>query len=396
MHATLGSILRDRRLWTGPFPWTLLALVVLNALVVVWKKDLETERRDNLLLHPGPVVPGAGEPPPRFDKSVGENLGEFWSFIPDARRQPLVVVSGMSQMYAINDARAGDEIIAERLDDALHSDGIRAFGLAAPNLNNEEALLYLVASSLAPETHPDVFVYGLCFDKFRNVDVRGALLEFLRGRPAVQASLREACEGASTRFPMACSKVTATLDGLSTARGASASERKDEDLESKIRAAAARAVPMVDSRKDLNVAAQMLAYSARNRALGIKSSTKRPIIRSRYELNQQLLELIVDVARRRDVRLALYIIPFNRIAENPYVPEEYESFKRWAEALAKSNGIAFANFETIVDARDWGLSNGEPDYKHFRAEGHARTAGAILEAFGPLFRSSPTRGRAGP
>src|SRR4051812_19570482 len=174
IHRSLPSILTDRRLWTGSLPFTLAILAALNVGIASWKVDLEARRRANLLLTP-PAPSAEGGPAPRYDWSSGERLGAFWRFIPDARQAPLVVLTGMSQMYAINQKEPGDQTIAEWMDDALRPDHIRVFGLAAPNLDNEEALFYLLATASAAETRPTAFIYGLCFDKLRNADVRPAL-----------------------------------------------------------------------------------------------------------------------------------------------------------------------------------------------------------------------------
>src|SRR5204863_873734 len=114
-------------------------LLIANFLVAARKAALERAQKENLLV--APVVAQAGRHrEPRFDESVGNELWRYWAAIPDATVQPLVVLSGMSQMYAINDPEPGDQTIAEWMDDRLAASGVRVFGLAAPNLDNEEAL----------------------------------------------------------------------------------------------------------------------------------------------------------------------------------------------------------------------------------------------------------------
>jgi hypothetical protein len=111
------------------------------------------------------------------------------------------------------------------------------------------------------------------------------------------------------------------------------------------------------------------------------------VIPSRYALNQELCALMIEVARRRGVEIALYVVPLNPNAESPYVPEEYEAFKRWAEGLARDRGVPFANLEALVPPDDWGLWLGGPDFKHFREGGHRRSAAAIVDRFGPVFEA---------
>ncbi len=272
------DILFDRRLVRGPLPWVAAAFLAANLTVARQKADLDAQRAANLL-----TTASAGElpvgPPPRYDLSVGESLERFWPAIPDATKEPLVVLSGMSQMYAINDPQPGDEIIVEHLDDKLRGTGVRAFGLAAPNMDNEEALLYLAALLAQPKTSPSVLVYGVCFDKFRNVDLRPRLLDFRRARRDAQDQLRAICATRSATFPRACEKVAGTLASLD--KGAEAAQT-DDSFEGEVRAAAGRVLPVVAERATLNAALQMQAFLLRNEMLGIKSTTKRPIIQSRH------------------------------------------------------------------------------------------------------------------
>ena len=367
------AIAMDRRLWRGGGPLLVAWLVLANAIIGRAERGLQAERRANLLVAHSKT---SAEDQPRYDWSVGENLGHYWQFIPDARRQPLIVLSGMSQMYAINDPQPGDEIIVEHLDDALAPTGVRAFGLAAPNLDNEEALLYLLSTAIDAKTKPAAFVYGVCFDKFRNVDLRPGLTRFLRETPGLREAWLGVCDARSEKYPMACAKIRAVAGPLQTSDGA-----PEDDLEHRLRAELGGVVPMIGSSTDLNAYAQIAFYDIRNWLFRIRSSSKRPLLESAYRLNQQLLELMADVAKEQGVTLMLYIIPLNSLADNPYVPEQYESFKHWLGGFAAARRIPFENLEAAVKQENWGLLNGEPDYKHFRERGHEETAAALLRGF---------------
>jgi len=378
-HASsdIVRLMLDRRLWRGPAPVCLAFLVAVNLWIVHVERQLQAERRANLLTG---AIAGRATGRPRFDWSVGEDLGRYWGDIPDATEHPLVIVSGMSQMYAINDPHPGDEVISEHLDDALARQGARAFGLAAPNMDNEEALLDLVAVSLEARTKPATFLYGVCFDKFRNTGLRPGLARFLQERPGLRDAWERVCASRADRYPMACSAMRASVDGA-TEPGA---EREDLDAEHRLRAAIGRVVPMVGASADLNGIAQYDIYLFRNWLFRIRSSSKRPMLASAFRTNREFLGLMADVAKENGVTLALYVIPLNPMAQNPYIPEEYASFKTWLQTFASERGLPFANLEDVVPHDDWGLSNGEPDFKHFRERGHERTAAALLDRFGPV------------
>lgn len=379
-HGFLFPLILDRRLWRSALPWALALFFGANVAVGILAETFHAERRANLLAAipsvpiANPSVAAEGEA--RFDRSVGEDLGAFWPRIPDARRSPLVILSGMSQMYAINDKTTGDQTISEHLDDALRPRGARVFGLAAPNLSNEEELLLLLASVDGERTRPAVWIFGLCFDKFRNVDLRPGYQRFLRERPELLRRWKHLAEGKAGR----CSKATDKM--LDTSRTLMAAKTQDSDtLESRLRRETGAVLPVVGERRDLNAGLQLGSYLFRNWVFGIKPTSKRPVIPYRYDLNREFIELLVEEAAASDVRLLMYVIPLNPQSDNPYVPAEYQAFKDWAAELCRSRGIPFENFENVVPAAQWGEFNGGPDFKHFRGEGHRVVARAILERF---------------
>lgn len=383
----LLGIISDRRFWRGSLPWVVAIFAVLNVMVLYWQKTIAEERRKNLLISTDKVPTDNV----RWDLSVGGDLGRYWSSIPDARTHPLVILSGMSQMYAINDARPQDKTISEHMDDALSPKGIRVFGLAAPNLCNEEAVLLLLSTMSDPRTRPDVFIYAVCFDKFRNIDLRSEYQAFLKDRPALRSLWSETAKEYAGLYPRAGEKMTGSLGELGKEKG------PERDMaEAWLRGLASRWFPVVSARNDLNASVQFQLFLLRNRILGIKPTSKRPIIEGRYKMNREFLGMMADIARRGGVELILYVIPLNLFAENPYIPDQYAGFKEWMERFCREKGIPFANLENVVPSEAWGEFMGGPDFKHFRGEGHRLTAVALLERFGsvidrPRRKTAPTQ-----
>ena len=355
------------------------AFLVLNVWVAGARRGLEDERKRNLLqATAGSVESGRVEPRP------GESFESYWQRIPDARTRRLVFVSGMSQMYAINDRQPNDRIIADNLDSWLEGRGAMAASLAGPNLCNEEALFFLCAGLSDPARRPAVFLYGVCFDKFRNLDLRREYQEFFANRLELRRRwLAEADDAVD--LPLAAEKMRATEKGVETeGRAAATREPGKGDVELKLRESVSRVVPVVAAREELNARAQMEMFLFRNWLFRIKPTSKRPVISARQALNRQFLELLVSVAKQGGVVPILYVIPLNPQAENPYIPTEYEDFKVWVAGLANREGIPFANLEGIVPSQYWGEFMGGPDFKHFRGEGHRMTAAALIEHFGAV------------
>ena len=95
--------------------------------------------------------------------------------------------------------------------------------------------------------------------------------------------------------------------------------------------------------------------------------------------------MVVQQAKAAGVQVAIYVVPLNPLADNPYVPNEYMEFKRWLEEFTSENDVAFANLENVVPHEHWGVWIDGPDFKHFREPGHRLTAQSIVKAFDRLW-----------
>jgi len=378
----LIRILRDRRFLRGACPKVILLLVVANIAVLHWKSSMAEERRANLTVGDVKALNQSN----RYDYTFGEDLLATWSGIPDATKNHLVVLSGMSQMFTINEPQPEDQRISEELDDRLSPRGVRVYGLAAPNLCNEEALFLLLALLEQPQTTPRSFIYGVCFDKFRNIDLRPGYMTFLQAKPHLVAAWKQTAEEYRVKYPLAADKMLQTLRDLHS------EEEHDRPAnsvcEKALRDFVSTGIPIVAERKELNAFIQGRLYVFRNSLLGLKNTSKRPIIRTRYDMNRQFLELIIDVSKRAGVQFIAYIIPLNPLADNPYIPREYEEFKTWIEGLAIARSVPFANLENLVPTEEWGMFMGGPDFKHFKGAAHRRVASKLEQEFGSLLTSS--------
>lgn len=373
----LKSLISDKRLWRGPLPVVVVFFIVCNVIVLTWQKSLERQRQENFLTTSAESSPSGK--PVRWDRSSGENLEKYLPLMPDAGKAPLAIVAGMSQMYAINDAQPGDQIISEHLDDLLALHGVRTFGLAAPNMHNEEALLLLLATLDDPRKKPAFFIYGVCFDKFRNIDIRPGFQRYLGNNPALAARWRDTATRYKGRFPNASEKMFSSLTVATATPG-----KKNLTFEDRIRDTAARCIPLVAVRQTLNATANLQLFLLRNWVFNISPQSKRPILKSRYELNQEFLEMIAAIAVEQGVQPVFYVIPLNPLADTPYIPEQYVAFKKWLKAFCMKEAIPFANLESVVPSQYWGEFMGGPDFKHFRGKGHELTARAIYNQFSPI------------
>jgi len=378
MRIELLKLFTDRRLWTGPAVGVVLILIAVNAAVIRYTDVIHAPpgaRREEQGMFLAEL--DKARRPVRFDWSLGDHLDKYEPYIPDARKTRLVILSGMSQMYTINEYKHGDQIISEWMDDALAPRGVRVFGIAAPNLSHEEALFLLLTTMSHPQTKPYQFVFAVAFEKLREVDLRPQYQAYLTAHPELLATWREVALRHRREYPLATRKMLATLDQIE-----SAAKGEKATFETKLRSKVAGVVPVVRERKNLNSHVRSAIYNVRNAIFGINNMTKRPIVPERYDTNREFLGLLADVAHENGVGVIFYIVPFNPRAENPYVPEEYAAFKGWLAELARQKQIPLANLENVVPADDWGKFFGGPDFKHFKGEGHRKTAAALVSAFG--------------
>lgn len=379
MFRPLLSLICSRPFWSGPAPVVAGLFLACNVGIAFWHGQLVEERKRNLTT--GDVEGMTASAERRYDTTVGEDVLSSIPSVPDATKSRLVVVTGMSQMYTINDRQPGDLTLSEILDDRIRSEGTRVFGLSGPNLCNEEALFLLLLLLDRPQTKPHVFVYGNCFDKYRNVDLRPGYRKAMLAQPSVREAWQNTIDRYSLRYPAATEKMRGTLAAIE----ATAEQQQDDTLEALLRESVATVIPVVAARKDLSAFSELQFYYARNAVFGIKPSTKRPVIPARYELNQQLMAMMLDVAKQAGVSVVTYVIPLNPLSDNPYIPAQYAAYKSWLEGLASANGVAYVNLESVVPPEDWGEFMGGPDFKHFRGPGHRIVAGELLKRFRPMF-----------
>ena len=128
-------------------------------------------------------------------------------------------------------------------------------------------------------------------------------------------------------------------------------------------------------------------YELRNTLLGIKATTKRKLIRGRYNDNLAALTAILNTAASNHIQVLVYITPIRHDVDIPYVETEYTHFKQAVLTLTAQYGATYANLEDLVPAELWGSKNTtsmlhgsqEIDFMHFQAGGHQLLAVALAQ-----------------
>ena len=132
----------------------------------------------------------------------------------------------------------------------------------------------------------------------------------------------------------------------------------------------------------------MKLYQWRNKAFGIKATSKRKMIPARMNRNLNALDMLIEFTSENHIDVLLYIPPIRQDVEVPYDLNEYTNFISDIEHLAANyEHVRYKNWEHIVPADLWGVkasTNGsdepELDFMHFQFAGHEILADSILNA----------------
>ena len=121
----------------------------------------------------------------------------------------------------------------------------------------------------------------------------------------------------------------------------------------------------------------------RNRILGIKTSTPRPITAATYTGNLELVQLLFRYAKDNGIELIVYLTPLRQSKSSPYTAADCMKIDEDLGRLTKQYGFPYFNYlalepddvftnlgppsEGAATSRKF---HGEPDYVHFVEQGH--------------------------
>lgn len=283
---------------------------------------------------------------------------------------------GNSQLHAINQFKPGDVNATPLLHDALLSDGLDLITISVPNANLQE---HAVDFAAVLEALPlDTLVLPVVFDDMREDGVRAEMHQMLQS-PAVQQLFQGFDVG---RQIIAANKPRATESATGAIR-----ETVQEVAERRLTALLDVHSPVWHARAEAQGQIFLALYRFRNAVFNIKPQTARRMIPARYNTNFEALRMTLDIAKRRGVRVVLYVAPIRNDLPTPYFPDQYARLKREVGELATQYGTRLVNLESLVPAEFWGTKDStsigeeaEVDYMHFQAGGHRLLAQALASA----------------
>jgi hypothetical protein len=289
---------------------------------------------------------------------------------------PPILWLGNSQLAAINRRQSGDVNAPLLLHKAAKARGNYLVTYAIPNANLSEHALTIEA--LSPIYKPRAIMLPVVFDDFREQGLREFVADFARD-PVVRSRLQ-----ASPYWAEFGPLLGAKAEG-------DAGQETDTPVEQTTQAQVESwLVGRLEANSDLwakrLIIRGILAFSihtTRNKLLNIHSYSKRAVEPGVYARRMALIETIAIRAKAQGAKLIIYIPPYRRDIDGPYIEADYQRMKAGLIAIAAKHGARYADLESTVPGPEWGVVTDklfgfkEPDFMHFTAAGHARLADAL-------------------
>lgn len=284
---------------------------------------------------------------------------------------------GNSQVHAVNQLKEGETNAAPILFNRLKDYNLDLVTYSQPNANLQEH--YVLFEHLQLRLPVKLLILPAVFDDTREDGLRKEISDFLS-----DAQTTGVLSSSAIGSKILKNNATTPVDKSNDTAGISHTlqERVELVLNTWLEATS----PLWAARPEIRGQIMTNLYVWRNTLLGIKPTSKRKIIRSRYQDNFAALEATLASAAHQGISVVLYIVPLRNDVEVPYVESEYLQYKTDVQSLAARYGATFANLENLVPAELWGAkastsagAEQELDFMHFQAGGHTLLAASLAE-----------------
>jgi hypothetical protein len=314
-----------------------------------------------------------------------------------------ILFAGNSQTIATMDEKPGDRYSPIWLWELLNRSGENQperFALrigSEPNLRMSELLVKAVLGTAMRERRCDVVVAGIVVDGLRWVDPRADIARLAQSpsvRPEIAALLPLAED-----LPSAARVIRQTLGegassggtpsgGNENARAGNAVQVYEDAIQARLDAA----LPLFQRRADLYGIVYTRYMDVRNRVLGVRTSTLRPIPDGMYSTNLQIIETMLRYLKSRGVHAVIYFAPIRPTTPNPTDPADAARFRRDLPPLCSKYGDVFLDCSNVVPEEMWtnypdsGLTVwGQRDFAHFTGRAHRRLGEHLAADLRPYF-----------
>jgi hypothetical protein len=280
------------------------------------------------------------------------------------KQKKIILWLGNSQLHTINQFNSGEHLSPYWLRKlAPCDDCLVPLGFSLSNANPQE--VFVLSQFVAKRISLSAIVLQVEFMGFREDGVRGEFSKI--ATPDLVDSFRAYSVGAD----LAALETGATGDNGVAKKEAGFGSVANQDVEGFLTEKLGEIWPLWKDRANLrsNVLSDLFIF--RNWALNISSTSKRKVIKPRYEKNIRALEDLLSSLRDANIPIIIYISPIRQDKPLPYDEIEYSKWKQQVELLSKSYSATYVNLEKLIPPQNWGSNFGEDiDFMHFQELGH--------------------------
>lgn len=288
----------------------------------------------------------------------------------------LILWLGNSQLHGVNQYKGGDNTSPGYFYEYLVDKNYDMLAFSLPNANlQEHYLLFEYIRSILPVRE---LILGVCFDDLREAGIRYDLMKIAKEDFMVER-LNKTITG-SNILQNISQEITEENDL------AALDETVQEYTEKRLDDWLNKNFYLWETRPEIRGQIFTQLYLLRNNVFNIKPTSKRKIIKNRYNDNTLALEEIYSAGNKSRIKIFTYILPIRNDVEPPYELKEYEDFKTLLDSLNDTTNNLLFNFESIVPAQYWGTKDAttfggekEIDFMHFQAAGHKILADSLWQ-----------------
>ncbi len=277
---------------------------------------------------------------------------------------------GNSQLHYVNQCREGDHLAPYWLRDTRSNPiSLEPLGCSLPNATFQEFLV--LSSYVAARITLHLLIVDLVFDDLREDGLRGDFSEILT--PTTIQEIRNGSKTAEVIIQRYLAQ-----DGSRKDNGDILAGTIQRPVERWLNDRISASWKLWADRPQIEGNFFVALYYFRNWSLGIKPTTVRKMIPSRYELNMNALRDMLDGMKRRGIPVLLYIAPIRQDKQLPYNTAEYARWKDDVGAMSRNYNVYLVNLEKLVPDGNWGSYMEDIDFMHFKGAGHRLVAEALL------------------
>jgi hypothetical protein len=308
-----------------------------------------------------------------------DELEDFERGYEERGQRPSIFILGNSQTHAINQKQPDDVTYVELLHNRWVKRGMDVQTMSMPNINLGEMLLGY--QYLSRERDVRLAIIPVFYDDLREWGLRKAYLGGLASKGISVPSDWRSAKALQASMEI----LTNDPEGADNAEHAGIRETTQAISEHYLDSSLSEKSAIWRKRSTMRSDFFIALYQLRNSAFGINAQTIRRVPSDLKTQNIHALLDLLDLCKKDETKVILYIPPLRNDVTPPYDMTQYEQFKTELEQIAsKYSNVHFTDLEDLIPGKYWGTKgstslDGTPEYDfmHFQFPGHQRLDSAL-------------------